>query len=309
MGAWVLASALVLTAACGGLAFVLAHRIVRPLTALTAWLPNLKADRAPAEAMPRRLADRPDEIGQLARSLEQTHQRLLDEQARRQQSERLATLGRIATSLAHEIRNPAAAIRMHVDLLAHRVEGADSEALALISEEIDRINDLVNQWLFVARAAPPETTPHDLGDLLAAVGRRLQPALAHAGTHLTTRGPQSATIECDRLRIEQVIRNLIVNAMQAMPHGGDIVAEIAEHGGRVALTIHDSGRGFSEEALRRFGEPFFSEREGGMGIGLTLAREVVQAHHGTIEASNLPGGGGSVRVTLPAAARKATTDP
>jgi len=106
-------------------------------------------------------------------------------------------------------------------------------------------------------------------------------------------------VSCDKLRIEQVIRNLVVNACQAMPSGGTIKAYIEIRNEDVHLTIHDSGTGFSPEALNRFGEPFFSEREGGMGIGLTLAREVVQAHEGSIHASNAPEGGALVTITLP----------
>ena len=301
LGGWVLVPTLFLTAACGVLVLFLAHRIVRPLTALTGWLPNLKHDEEATEAIPASLSERGDEIGLLAHSLEQTHQRLLREQERRAQSERLATLGRIATSLAHEIRNPAAAIRMHADLLAQGGASDRSESIGLIGEEVDRITDLVNQWLFVARAAPPETKRHDLCELLRAVERRLQPAFKHAGVRLDSDLPDGAGISCDRLRIEQVIRNLLVNAMQAMPKGGEVACAIEEQDGEGILTVQDQGSGFSDEALQRFGEPFFSEREGGMGIGLTLAREVVQAHGGTIAAHNREEGGAVVRVSLPAA--------
>ena len=299
LGGWVLAPTLVMTAAFGCLVFLLAHRIVRPLTALTRWLPNLKHDEEPAEPIPASLSDRSDELGQLARSLQDTHQSLLREQNLRHQSERLATLGRIATSLAHEIRNPAAAIRMHADLIATQGTVTGAASLDLIREEVERITDLVNQWLFVARAAPPERKPRQLGDMLEAVARRQQSALAHAGCHLITNHDGSAIISCDKLRIEQVLRNLIVNASQAMPEGGEISARIKSDERRVELTIRDGGKGFSQEALDRFGEPFFSEREGGMGLGLTLAREVVQAHEGTISAGNSPRGGAVVTISLP----------
>ncbi len=299
LGGWVLAPTLVLTTAFGCLVFLLAHRIARPLTTLTSWLPNLKQTEAPAEPVPSSLSGRSDELGQLARSLQETHQSLLREQNLRHQSERLATLGRIATSLAHEIRNPAAAIRMHADLISARGTARGSASLDLIREEVERITDLVNQWLFVARAAPPERKPHRLADMLTAVARRQQPALAHAGSHLTTSLQGEAMIACDKLRIEQVLRNLIVNAIQAMPGGGEITAQIKTGESRVELTIQDEGKGFSPEALDRFGEPFFSEREGGMGLGLTLAREVLQAHEGTISAQNAPGGGAAVTISLP----------
>lgn len=299
MGTLVLVPTLALTACCGVLVFLLAHRIVRPLTLLSDWLPNLQRDRDEGTAIPSTVSGRSDEIGELARSLEDTHQRLLEEQELRQRSERLATLGRIATSLAHEIRNPAAAIRMHADLLKHTESANSEESINLIGEEVDRITDLVNQWLFVARAAPPETRAHQLTDLVEAVARRLQPALAHARIQLRLELSSPDTIACDRLRMEQVVRNLLVNALQAMPEGGTITVRTKVEHSKVALTVDDEGTGFSEEALDRFGEAFFSEREGGMGIGLTLAREVVEAHGGTIEARNNSTKGAAVTIYLP----------
>jgi len=89
--------------------------------------------------------------------------------------------------------------------------------------------------------------------------------------------------------------------MQAMPEGGDIRIHFEASDDYAVCIIHDSGAGFSEDALQRFGEPFFSEREGGMGIGLTLAREVIEAHDGNIEATNAPTGGAMIRVQLPLA--------
>ena len=131
------------------------------------------------------------------------------------------------------------------------------------------------------------------------MGRRQKSALTHAGTPLEIDAPDPVIVECDKLRIEQVLRNLIVNSSQATPEGGPIIAEVVMTTGVARLNIRDSGPGFSSEALARFGEPFFSEREGGMGIGLTLAREVIQAHDGSIKASNHAEGGALVCITLP----------
>lgn len=297
----VLIPTLVLTLACGCLAFYIAHRIVRPLGALMDWLPCLQRDDQTAPAIPESVSSRTDEIGKLARSLEETHQRLLDEQARRRQSERMATLGRIATSLAHEIRNPASSIRLHADLLARSPIGKESESVELIRTEVNRITDLVNQWLFVIRPAPPQTGKHDLVKLVTHVGDGLRAAMDHAHATLQIIAPnQPLWVACDHTRIEQVVRNLLVNASQAMPEGGDIEVHFESGEDGAVMTIQDSGPGFSDDALRRFGEPFFSEREGGMGIGLTLAREVIEAHRGRIDASNTSRGA-MIRVQLPRA--------
>jgi len=293
---WLLPT-LIVTALGGGLASLVARRIVHPLATLTRWLPNLDLDDP--EALPEGVTGRTDEIGTLARSLEQSSQRLRKEVALRQQAERLAALGRIATSLAHEVRNPAAAIRLHADLLASNFDSLDTDSLDLIREEVDRITDLVNQWLYVARSAPPRTELHDLALLVRRVLHRLAPQFDHASVTASFAGDQYAPIQADAPRIEQVLRNLFINAMQAMPEGGAIRTEIEHDATGTTLEIHDEGPGFSEEACRRWHEPFFSEREGGMGLGLTLAAEVMLGHGGTIGVSNQPGGGTVVRCQFP----------
>jgi len=293
---WLLPT-LIVTALGGGLASLVARRIVSPLATLTRWLPNL--DRDDPEPLPPQVTDRADEIGTLARSLEESGRRLREEVALRRQSERLAALGRIATSLAHEVRNPAAAIRLHADLLAGTMGPEETGTLDLIRDEVDRITDLVNQWLFVARSAPPRMERHDLADLVRRVLHRLAPQFEYANVTATISNSDSAPINADGPRVEQVLRNLFINAMQAMPEGGAIRTEIRLDGGRTILEIRDEGRGFSEEALDRWSEPFFSEREGGMGLGLTLAAEVMSGHGGSLEAGNESGGGALLSCGFP----------
>ncbi|MEM7010157.1 MAG: ATP-binding protein [Verrucomicrobiota bacterium] len=292
----VLAPAFLIAAAGGILAILLGRRVVRPIRDLTLWLPNLDlASSTNREPVPTAILERGDEIGRLANAIGDTAERLSEEQQLRRQSERLATLGRIATGLAHEIKNPAAAIAMHADLLRQHDGGESAE---LIHEEVERITDLVNQWLFVARSKPGKTTPHDLRQLLEKVSHRLKPQLDHSRVSLRI-DAESAMIKADAPRIEQTLRNLLLNAVQAMPMGGEIRARLSVCEGVVKLEIEDDGPGFSEEAERRFGEPFFSEREGGMGIGLTLAREVVQAHGGSIAPSRSASGGACITVEIP----------
>lgn len=297
---WLLPS-LIVAALGGGLAFLVSRRLVRPLATLNRWLPNL--DEKIPDPIPCSVTSRSDEIGALARSLEHSHRRLREEQELRRQSERLATLGRIATSLAHEIRNPAAAIRMHADLLALEKTDGETDSLDLIRDEVDRITDLVNQWLFVARAAPPRTKTHDLAVLTRAILRRLGPQFDYAGVSATLEVGATADeclVDVDSSRVEQVMRNLFLNAMQAMPSGGEIQALIRSEDGNILIEIRDRGAGFSKEAIRRWNEPFFSEREGGMGLGLTLVSDVMHAHRGSISVENRPGGGAAVRCSFPA---------
>jgi signal transduction histidine kinase len=288
-----LAGLLVAALAAGG--------IVRPLRRMTELTPRLEDEsEGRATSWPEDITSRSDEIGVLARALEKTAKTLHAEQEWRRRTERLAALGRIATSLAHEVRNPAAAIGLHADLLLAEPRTNSEGSLLLIREEVDRITDLVNQWLFVAKPSSSTRSKHDLRSLLEKVVRRMEPMLHHAEAEVRWVIPDRASLMVfvDGPRLEQVFRNLLMNAAQAMPEGGVILIEISLGNGILDVAINDSGPGFSEAARRHFGEPFFSEREGGMGIGLTLAREVLQGLGGSIRVETASNGGGRVICTL-----------
>ncbi|MCF6314153.1 MAG: ATP-binding protein [Verrucomicrobiales bacterium] len=297
--------AIVFALACALLAALIARDIVRPLTTLAERLPQLNREKSePKATLPIIITQRRDEIGTLARTMQQNSQDLRREQLLRQQSERLATLGRIATSLAHEIKNPVAAIGLHADLLAQQANANDAESISLIREEVDRITDLVNQWLYVARSTPARKEAHDLCLLINNVARRLRPVLEHAHAKLIIDLPklEPAPVQVDAPRIEQSLRNLLLNAAQAMPEGGEVLVQLSTAQGKAILTIEDQGTGFSEDALQHFGEAFFSEKEGGMGIGLTLACEVIQAHGGSLQAEKSKRdshSGARITLTLP----------
>jgi len=275
-------------------AFLIARSVVRPLQKLAT---NIFS--APSEKemiLPDHLTRRHDEIGILARTLVEERNALLDEQERRRSSEKMALLGHLATSLAHEIKNPAAAIIMHAKALE---DHAKNPAGKLIREEGEHIISLVNQWLFVAKPQPPRNSESDLTKLLRTLKGKLHPLLKFHRCTLDLQLPESLSISCDSQRIEQVSRNLIDNAIKAMPCGGTITLELKKlDDDRAEFTLTDEGAGFSQMALEHFGETFYSEREGGMGLGLALATGVIKAHGGTLSADNQSRGGARITGTL-----------
>jgi signal transduction histidine kinase len=240
---------------------------------------------------------RRDEIGQLAQTLTRTHQSLRDERERRRAAERHALLGRMAASLAHEVRNPVAAIRLHAQLLEHANPEESGISRKLIESEAGRIEELVSQWLNHARPVPPVLTEVDLIESLRHAVRLMEPQARHAGVRIgiIAGDAPSLVIPADRHRIQQVFGNLLRNAVQAMPSGGAITARVLDEAMSVAVLIEDEGGGFSASALARSGEPFYSEKEGGMGLGLAVAKEICLAHGGGLVVENRSGGGAAVR--------------
>jgi signal transduction histidine kinase len=201
-------------------------------------------------------------------------------------AQRLAVLGQMATSLAHEIQNPVAAIRLHGQL-------AENDAIVA---EAATIESLVNQWMFLARPEPPQKNPVNLDALLADAIAALAPMAEHARVRIEFCGSglPAATVTADARRLGQVFRNLIVNAIQAMPTGGALIITARDR----VVTFSDTGYGFSATALARCPAMFYSEKEGGMGIGLAVVNEIVKAHSGSLALANQPNGGAVVTITL-----------
>lgn len=272
------------------LAWWLARRVVRPLRQLAEAVPAVGGDKA----LPALPTERGDEIGLLAQAMAGTHASILDERERRRAAERLALLGRMATSLAHEVRNPVAAIRLHAQLL----DGAPPEDAAasarLIESEAARIESLVSQWMRYAKPGPVVKQPIKVAALVHEAVTIMTPQAAHAGVIIEEQFEnESWSLDGDRPRLLQVLNNLLLNAIQAMPRGGRVTITVKES--RIEIT--DQGAGFSEAALARIGEPFYSEKEGGMGLGLAVSREIVEAHNGRLSVTNAATGGALVCLT------------
>lgn len=272
------------------LAWWLARRVVRPLRQLAEAVPAVGGDKA----LPALPTERGDEIGLLAQAMASTHASILDERERRRAAERLALLGRMATSLAHEVRNPVAAIRLHAQLL----DGAPPEDAAasarLIESEAARIEALVSQWMRYAKPGPVVKQPIKVVALVREAVVIMTPQAAHANVSLEEQSEsENWSLDGDRPRLLQVLNNLLLNAIQAMPRGGRVTITVKEP----CIEIADQGAGFSEAALARLGEPFYSEKEGGMGLGLAVSREIVEAHNGRLSVTNAATGGALVRLT------------
>lgn len=269
----------------------LGRKVTRPLAKLEAALPGIGGDEAP-RGLPE---TGPREIVRLSAALRETHDSLVEERDRRRHAERLALLGRMATSLAHEVRNPVSAIRLHGQLLERVCAPAERESANLIVGEAGRIESLVNQWLRYAKPEPVVMAPVDLPGLVREARQSLGPQAEHVGVAIKEEADPAWSqhpVSGDRERLRQVLCNLLLNAIQSMPTGGTVTVRISPG----ALDVADQGGGFSEKALACFGEPFHSEREGGMGLGLAVSKEIIESHGGKISATNLPGGGACVRI-------------
>ncbi len=223
---------------------------------------------------------------------------LVRERLKRAQSERLAMLGRVATSLAHDIKNPLASIQLHAQLMTPQNE-EDAQAIKLIENESEVIAGLVNQWLHLANPLPPKLVKLDLTECIRGVSRNIKAQARHAGVEIKLDLPAPIWIMGDSQRLAQAMRNLMINAIQAMPRGGMLSISSHVTGTTFELRVSDSGTGFSESALAHGTELFFTEKEGGMGVGLNIVSTIIAAHGGTINLQNDPKGGAVIIVSLP----------
>jgi signal transduction histidine kinase len=192
---------------------------------------------------------------------------------------------------------------MHAQLMQStapaELPAAATAFLPTLLEETGRIESLVNQWMFLTRPEPPSTSALALDQIVSQAIRAQSAAAAHAGVTVKADLPTGLVVMADKRRLTQAIANIIVNAFQAMPRGGALRISATRAGSSTGLLFHDSGPGFSPQALERHRELFFSEKEGGMGIGLSVTAEILEALGGRLEVANSPEGGALVTFHLP----------
>jgi signal transduction histidine kinase len=218
-------------------------------------------------------------------------------------SEKLAALGQLAAGIAHEIRNPLTSINILIHSLTENFppENTHREDLQVIEEEISRINEIVDQFLRFARPAPPLLQKADALSIFEETLQLLRPQMEKHRIIVQKEFQVFPRISMDREQMKQVILNLLLNAVQAMPNGGHLTlrGQVSEKDRWVTLSIQDSGIGIPSEDMNKLFDPFFSTKEGGIGLGLSIAHRIIDQHHGKIEVESAPGKGTLLTVWLP----------
>ena len=239
------------------------------------------------------------ENARLFEELRRSYADLSRTQKRLVEQERLAALGELSAVVAHEVRNPLAAIFNSVGSLRRMLEPTgDAELLlGVIDEEADRLNRTVGDLLDFARPAQPSLRPEALDRL---VEETLSVALAREGGIQVTRDYAPVPpVPLDARQVRQALLNLVVNAVQAMPRGGRLHVRSRVDGGYARLEIGDSGPGIPSEMRKKVFEPFFTTKATGTGLGLAVVRRIVESHGGTVEALDAPGAGALFALRFP----------
>ncbi|MGB7947738.1 MAG: ATP-binding protein, partial [Candidatus Binatia bacterium] len=225
-------------------------------------------------------------------------------------ADRLSSLGLLTAGLAHEIRNPLVAIRTFTQLLPERYEDAEFregfQGLAL--KEVDRICGLINDLLSFARPSRPNVAEESMNDVVDGITRILETEAKEKGVEITRDfGTKLPKIWIDREQMKQVFMNLILNAIQAMKDGGSIfistrltAKDEATHSGQfVQVEVRDTGVGISADNLDQIFDPFFTSKDEGSGLGLSISHQIVQEHGGYVTVESKVGVGTTFFINLP----------
>jgi hypothetical protein len=304
----------ILTVAAGGavaICFVtlsvLLVLIERPLEELKKTIVRVRQGDLDARVQ---FAKRPDDVGQLGRQFNEMIQQLAENRAEIERlhqgemarAEHLATIGELAAGLAHEIRNPLAGIAGVVEVMGRELppESSSRAVLPEVQHEIQHIQAILNDLLAYARPRPPDFHPADLN-------ATVEQAVFLARQQVRTK-PIEISFESlqelprvvhDPVQIQQMALNLLLNGIQAIANQGKIEVTLRREGEFAVVRITDTGKGIARDSLQKIFKPFFTTRKEGTGLGLPLAKGIVELHKGRIEVTSEPGHGAQFDVWLP----------
>jgi len=243
----------------------------------------------------------------LERRVEERTRELKEMQDYLVQSEKLASLGKMAAGIAHEINNPLTSILINTHLLLEKLEKLDKkdefyENLSLIAEETSRCTQIVRGLLEFARESKPQKTQTDINDLIEKTVLLLENKASFQNIRIVKQlKPDLPLILVDRAKIQQVFWNFMINACEAMPHGGQltITTDLSENKKAIEIRFIDTGVGIPPEHINKIFDPFFTTKPSGTGLGLAICYGIIQQHNGAIEVKSEPGRGTVFTLYLP----------
>jgi two-component system, NtrC family, sensor histidine kinase HydH len=244
-----------------------------------------------------------------AERLEESYQELkkqadlileIEEQLRR--ADRLSALGELSAGMAHEIRNPLGSIRGTAEILQDGIDPSDKryEFTRILIKEVDRLNKVVQDFLRFSRPAPVARARVEVNEILREILVLTRQTAFKNVVRSTLAASAVPPILGDGEQLRQAFLNLVLNALQAMPGGGDLKISTTPAEGKVEIRFEDSGQGIPPENLERIFNPFFTTRQEGTGLGLAITHRIIQGHGGRIDVSSKLGGGTTFTVSLPA---------
>lgn len=250
-----------------------------------------------------------DEIGELSTTFEGMVSAIARANEQLLATERLATIGKMAAHVTHEIRNPLSSIALNLELLDEELGASSEEAEALlcaIGSEVDRLNLLSQQYLSLARQKPG-VAEEDLAEVVREASEFVRRELSKSDVRLELSIEEAlGPVPIDEGQIKQAVFNLLRNARDAMPQGGTIVVSVRSAPNGAEVVIDDEGTGLDDSVKARLFEPFFTTKRHGTGLGLAITRQMVEAHGGTIEFSDRKPRGTRVTIRLPRSAAHET---
>jgi signal transduction histidine kinase len=231
---------------------------------------------------------------------------------RLRRAENLASLTTLAAGVAHEIKNPLGAISIHLQLMQKALAGSGNKDgkkqtkplfdkyFNIINEEIDRLNRIVVDFLFAVRPVTLELREGNLNALIGELADFIRAELDQAGIHLLLElDKKLLPALIDERCMKQALLNIIKNAQAAMPKGGLLTIATLGTDGEIRISVCDTGVGINPENLKKIFEPYFTTRDNGTGLGLTLVYKIIREHQGDISVESREGGGTDFEITLP----------
>ena len=233
-------------------------------------------------------------------------QAVVNDEIQRGRADELEELGKLTGHLAHEIKNPLSTIKVNLKLISEDIDGNDRKAaralkkIAVVRKETDRIEQILNDFLRYIGKTELRIVEADINEL---IGDMIDFYNPQAQSHLILirpglcEYPLICKIDVDMLK--QVVLNLFINAQQAMTNGGELIIRTDKEQNWAVITISDTGKGIERENLGRIFEAYYSTKPAGSGLGLSIAKKVIDAHNGTIKIDSEPGRGTAFIIRLP----------